>query len=319
VNSRAAVILLFVTVTGVAARDNPRDVLAELGDSLFASLSDTVTLSRLVVLPFADKTRGEQSSRGTAIAEYFIGRLQREERFTVVDRSAFKDMIAEIELSQTDLIDESSAVTAGKMLAADAILTGTIAEVFGKSRISAKIIRTETSEILTSASVVAAPAALDGLTKKLLGERTQVSATAFRSLLLPGWGQFYSNQYTRGSISLAACGAMAGYTIFSIVKTHNARVERDNWRNYMDSEEYQTVRSTTSETWEDGMAEYRALDREYGEQFDRAVVAGIITGGVWTLNVVDALIAGVQAKRRFEPYFAHDARGGSGVGVCVRF
>lgn len=311
----ATVLILLTSATAAVSHDDPHEVLAELSDSLLAALSDTMSISRLAVLPFADKTEGEQSSRGTAIAEYLVGRLQGEERFTLVDRAAFQEMIAEIELSQTDLVDESTAVKAGKMLAADAILTGTIGEVFGKSRVSAKIIRTETSEILASASVVAAPAALQGLTKELLGERTQVSATAFRSALLPGWGQFYSHQYTRGGISLAACGAMVGYTIYSIVKTHNARVERDEWDAYMDSREWQE----SGIPWEEARAEYRRLDKDYGERFDRAVVAGIITGGVWTLNVVDALIAGVQAKRRFEPYFAHDGRGGSEVGVCVWF
>jgi TolB-like protein len=319
----ATMLAILATAFTATARDDARDALAKLADSLLVELSDdTAAISRLAVLPFDDKTQNANSSRGTALGEYFVSRLRGDGRFTLVDRASFKEMIAEIELSQSDLVDESTAVEAGAMLAADAILTGTISEVFGKTRISAKIIRTGTSEVLANASVVAAPAALDGLTKELLGERAQVSSTVFRSVLVPGWGQFYSRRYVRGGISLAASAGGLGYTVYSIVKTRNARAEYDDWASKWTQDPPEGV--TGPEWWgnnEDGLF-YRKKDRlyrEYSEQFDRAVIAGIITGGVWTLNVVDALIAGVQAKRRFEPYFALDPWGTSAVGVCVRF
>ena len=319
----STIVVLLATAFAATARDDARDALAEMADSLLIQLNaDTAAVSRLAVLPFADKTQKTNSSRGTALCEYFVSRLRGDGRFTIVDRASFKEMIAEIELSQTDLVDESTAIQAGEILAADAILTGTISEVFGKTRISAKIIRTGTSEVLANASVVAAPAALDGLTKELLGERAQVSSTVFRSVLVPGWGQFYCRRYVRGGISLAASAGGLGYTVYSIVKTHNARAEYDNWAGKWTQDPPKGVDGP--EWWgdnEDGLF-YQKKDKlykEYSDEFDRAVVTGIVTGGIWTLNVVDALIAGVQAKRRFEPYFALDPGGTSAVGVCVRF
>lgn len=319
----ATILAILATAFTATAGNDARDALAELADSLLVQLNvDTAGFSRVAVLPFSDKTQEKNSSRGTALGEYFVSRLRGDGRFTLVDRASFKEMIAEIELSRSDLVDESTAIKAGAMLAADAILTGTISEVFGKTRIFAKIIRTETSEVLANASVVAAPAALDGLTKELLGERAQISSTVFRSVLVPGWGQFYSRQYVRGAVSLAASAGGLGYTVYAIVKTQNARARYDDWAARWTQDPPEGV--TGPEWWgnnEDGLF-YQKKDRlyrEYSDQFDRAVVAGIVTGGVWTLNVIDALIAGVQAKRRFEPYFVLDPWGTSAAGLCVRF
>lgn len=187
---------------------------------------------------------------------------------------------------------------------------------------AARVVRTERSEILASASVVVAPAALQGLTRELPGERTQVSASAFRSLLLPGWGQFYTRKYARGGISLALCTGALGYTVYAIVKTHNARVEYDDFAAKWQEDPPSGI---TGPRWwgdnQDGIFYQRkdSIYQEYSEQYDRAVLAGTITGALWSLNVVDAVIAGVQSQRKFQPYFTVDRNADPRFGMYVGF
>ena len=43
---------------------------------------------------------------------------------------------------------------------------------------------------------------------------------------------------------------------------------------------------------------------DYEEKFDNMTLIGMIAGGVWTLNLLDAMLAGVQSKKQFELYFS---------------
>jgi TolB-like protein len=311
-------LFLILTVLCAIAYGNT-DKLETLCDSLCKAIPHSEFAPRLAVLPFDNKTGNENTDYGTALAEFIIGHLFTCKSIILVDRIDFKKVIREINFSRSGFADEQQVLEMGKALSADYILTGSITDLFGQYRINTKILNTESTEIVAHASAVIAPVTLDGVTEELLGERTQVSSSILRSIVVPGWGQLYTGHYVRGGISLAAGAGSLGYTIYAIVKTRNARIDRDEWREYMDTEEYQHIRKTTEETWEDGINKYKVFDREYGKHFDRAVIAGIITGGIWTFNVVDALIAGVQSKRKFEPYFSINLRGKSEAGVCVRF
>jgi hypothetical protein len=75
-------------------------------------------------------------------------------------------ILQEQKLSSTELIDKSTALRLGKLVAAQSILTGSIVESRTGTEIVARLVDTETSEILASEDVydeVKDPAALRGL------------------------------------------------------------------------------------------------------------------------------------------------------------
>jgi TolB-like protein len=294
-----------------------------LCDSLSRQFPDSIVAPRLAVLPFTDNTGRNQ---GQAVAELMIIALQKQGRFKLVDRTEFQKAIMEIEISQSDMIDSTTALRIGKVLTAPYLCTGTIADIFGTSRINVKILRTETTEIMAAAWVAAAPAALDGLTKKLFGERMQVTASLFRSAAAPGWGQFYSRQPLRGALCLAAFIGAGGYSIYSAQQTAEAKRE---WRNNSNREDSLWMSDISADTarfhisWPSAVKRDKeklaALYNDYSDKFDRTVIAGAITGAVWAINLLDAAIAGAQARRAFRPYFSASAGGRYGTGIAVSF
>ncbi len=151
-----------------------------LCDSLAAQFPDSIVSPRLAVLPFTDNTGKGQ---GRSVAEMVVSCLQKNRRFLLVDRMEFQKALAEIELSQTDVIDSASALRGGEMVSAPYLLTGIVSAIFGSCRINARIIQTETLRIFSSAWAAVSQSELDGLTKELLGERGKITAALFVSEL----------------------------------------------------------------------------------------------------------------------------------------
>ncbi len=327
---RTALSLLFAAsvclgpCSAVQAR-NVEASLTSLVDSLLLGVPESTTVTRLAVLPFDDKAGAAEANRGVAVATLVMARLAADGRFALVDRAAFKKMLNEIELSQSDLVEESGAVRAGKMLAADALLTGSLTELFGTVRVSAKIIRTETSEILATASVRVERNALDTFSRQ---EKGRVSSSVFRSLIAPGWGQFYTDHYARGAISLTLCVGAAGYCAYAIAATVDAHNEYDEYYDYLTysqqaQDDIQAEAQQTGRHIDSVRADYRErLDTYYDNYVaahDRAIVAGVLTGVAWGLNLVDAAIAGAQSRREFKLYFMAlpDVGGGARLSLAI--
>ncbi|HON09519.1 MAG TPA: FlgO family outer membrane protein [Chitinispirillaceae bacterium] len=300
-------IIFTAAINAFCSKENDAVKLIDgLCDSLVQSIKTTEKL-RLAVLPFSDKA-GAESEKGKAVAEIIVSNLDRSNRFTLVERGEFQKMLQEIELSQTDLVDEATAVKAGKIMAADAVLSGSITDVFGSYRINARIIRTETGEILASVSVAVAPAALDGITKELLGEKVQVSSSIFRSLLAPGWGQYYTNHPGHGTIFLSLTAVSAGFTVWSIV----------DWSVKSGEVSANRTKLLSKDPDEDKRLREKAVD-ERDEARRRAAIAGSITGAVWAINLIDAAILGGKEKNKIrELYFSFEG-GIPEAGIVLSF
>jgi TolB-like protein len=292
-----------------------------LCDSLVGQFPDSIASPRLAVIPFTDNTG---KSQGQGVAELVVICLQKSKRFSLVDRMEFQKALAEIELSQSDMVDSASALKVGKLVSAPYLLTGTIANIFGACKINAKIIRTETMRLFSTGSVTVAPAALDGLTKELLGEQGKISSALFRSLVAPGWGQFYTEHPVRGGISLAAGVGALGYTLTKGYQTGKANNKYSDFCNWMGSPEW-TEDLNRRYKEGDSLAATKdsikadSLYNMYSKKFDQTVIAGAITGGIWALNLIDAALAGAQAKKKFKLYFSGDMRKNVSFGVAYCF
>jgi tetratricopeptide (TPR) repeat protein/TolB-like protein len=118
----------------------------------------------LSVLPF--ELNGVVSESSVSFQDRLIDSLVNQNRFRVVERAKLDVILQEQKLSRTELIDKNTALRLGKLVAAQSIVTGSIIETGNGTEIVARLVDTETSEILASEDVydeVKDPAALRGL------------------------------------------------------------------------------------------------------------------------------------------------------------
>ena len=326
-------LLVLLMCMTVLCGPSSEDRLQTLCDSLLTGLPDSMEKARLAVLPFTGNMDKKDSSTGRAIAEYIIVCVQKDKRLKLVDRAEFQRIMMELNFSESDMVDPAKVLQAGKLMTANYLLTGTVTTAFGMNRVSAKIIKTETSEIISAASVSVAPVELEGFTRELFGEKAQISASVYRSLVVPGWGQFYSRKYVRGGTSLVFClGSLATTLVLSM----QAADKNNEWSDYQatyGNSEHPTVNATAEAArragTSTGTAYYEALADvtgktnnlydDYSKSFDRVVIAGAVTGGLWALNLLDAAIAGMQEKNHFRPYFSAGIGGVVETGLVIRF
>jgi hypothetical protein len=296
-----------------------KELTALFGDLIKGDTTRAVKV--IAVMPFGASGKSVTEDAGRSVAEFGVVALQSSGRYRVVERAQMGKALEEIKLAQSGLMSDSAGIQVGKMLSADRLLVGTVSDLFGKRMISARIVRTETGEVLSSASVTVAAQDLTKFSKELLGEKGQVSATLFRSAVLPGWGQLYAQHTGHGVVSLVAFVGAAGYLAYCVTTTSSAHGKSDSYTAYLGSPQWQQDATDTlrqiygSQVVVDDAALKKALVdyytakqddlyRDYSRKYDYAMIAGIITGGVWALNLVDAAILGAQGKKKFDLYFS---------------
>lgn len=268
---------------------------------LFKELSQKVTPTKgavLAVLPFEMQAQDLAKNSGVVVAEFGIGYFQKEGKFTVVDRANFKALVNEQELANSDLVEQEKAIQMGKLLTAQYLVTGVISTAFGKTNLSAKLLNTETGEVLSTSSKNIGVAKWDDFTKSILAEKSQWSASVLRSLVVPGWGQYYAGKPVRGTLSLVAGLGSFAYALFATVDASNANTEYSNAKNEVIANPGKWNSTAEQQAYVD---EFR---QSYNQKIDRQVLAWSLMGGVWVLNLIDAGIAGVQLKNQFKPYFS---------------
>ncbi len=110
---------------------------------------------RLAVLYFdIESPTPEHALLKKGIAEMIITDLANDPALTVVERGRLEEVIAELNLQQTKKVDASTAQQLGKLLGAQYLVMGTlISQSFG-TRLSAKLLKVETAEVLGSAAEV---------------------------------------------------------------------------------------------------------------------------------------------------------------------
>jgi len=105
----------------------------------------------LTVLPFEHK--GGVSEAGLSFQDNLINSLVDQQRFRVVERNRLDLILQEQKLSRTLLVDQNTALKLGKLVAAGSVITGSMVATRTGVEIVARIIDTETSEIIETADV----------------------------------------------------------------------------------------------------------------------------------------------------------------------
>ena len=105
----------------------------------------------MTVLPF--EQMGAVSEAGLSFQDNLIDSLVDQDRFWVIERAKLDLILQEQKLSRSGLIDRRTALRLGRLVAAQAIVTGSIIETRTGIEIVGRMIDTETSEILATEDV----------------------------------------------------------------------------------------------------------------------------------------------------------------------
>lgn len=145
-------------------REGDNEILIEAKDQAGNLADKKITVKRKVpqalqlqerlslsVLPF--EQNGAVSESSLSFQDRLIDSLVNQNRFRVVERAKLDVILQEQKLSSTELMDKGTALRLGKLVAAQSIVTGSIVESRTGMEIVARLVDTETSEILASEDV----------------------------------------------------------------------------------------------------------------------------------------------------------------------
>jgi curli biogenesis system outer membrane secretion channel CsgG len=147
--------------------------LSNLAGKLATQVNDH-SKKKVAVLDFTD-LQGGSSELGKYIAEQLTVNLVIGKRdFSVLDRANLKSILAEHKLTATGLVDPENAKKLGMFAGVDALILGTIIPKGTNTTLNAKIITTDTAEIVGAAR---AEFVTDGNVQQLMSHPvTEVSA-----------------------------------------------------------------------------------------------------------------------------------------------
>lgn len=144
--------------------DGPNQITITATDRTGATVTKTASVVRKVeeveqigsrlavaVLPFTQK--GAASDLYGSAFESLVDALVNQGRFKVVSRDQLENILRELKLSRSALVDQATAVRAGKLAAAEAIMVATVNESSKSVEVYAQLINTETSTVLASRDI----------------------------------------------------------------------------------------------------------------------------------------------------------------------
>lgn len=127
--------------------------LTELAQKLATQIKDN-SKKKVAVLDFTD-LQGSGSELGRYIAEELtVNLVMNRKDFSVLDRANLKSVLAEHKLTATGLIDPDNAKKLGQFAGVDALIMGTIVPMNENIQLTAKIITTDTAEIVGAAKTL---------------------------------------------------------------------------------------------------------------------------------------------------------------------
>ena len=126
---------------------------AEIED-LSSQIARRVNMSskgNVAVVDFVDLSGRSVNDLCRYIPNGLIDRLFRTGKFQLLERKLLPKIMEELKLNFNDLFDPRSAKRMGRLLGADALLSGTISDMGKSIKVNARLIQTETGRILAVA------------------------------------------------------------------------------------------------------------------------------------------------------------------------
>lgn len=118
----------------------------------FSRSAEKAGVQRLAVLPFIPMD-GSSSSEGINLSECLTTRMARYGRLQVVERRLLKSLLSEHRLGQTGMLDGRDLARIGRMLQAQAVVTGSFITLGNTVQIQARLVHIETGVIIAARRV----------------------------------------------------------------------------------------------------------------------------------------------------------------------
>lgn len=280
------------------AEQKPAKSVPELMQRLFA-IAVPAGVHAVAVVPFVSEGKAPSDfNPGVMAAEYAAVHISKDSRFVLVERERLEVLLQEQAMVQAGLASDSAAAETGKVVSARYLVMGKV-QVFpdGSQMVAARLVDGESGRVLSAAVAKKSEQALRKLYLESIGERVQVSATVFRSLVAPGWGQYYANQTVKGALwNVLAVGAV-GYTVWRGLEWRESQEVLESFRN----KEPSTV--VPGESGDDWLLRANLAREDRNNTARQFNIALGVTGGIWMLNVLDAWIAGHRESQRIQTQY----------------
>lgn len=186
---------------------------------------------RIAVLPF--ETVGPMSQEkqlGLLVASELTTYLRRDHGLMMVERSALAKVMEELALGQTGVTDPSQTAEVGKLAGAQGLIVGSVSDAGDRYLVSARVVSVESGTVEVAEETHLPAADLIALSSEAVVLRTR-SGSVFRSVLLPGWAQFYNREPVKGTLFLGtevfAAGAAVAFHLMGMNAEDRYKSSRD--------------------------------------------------------------------------------------------
>ncbi|MCX7958040.1 MAG: FlgO family outer membrane protein [Deltaproteobacteria bacterium] len=233
---------------------------------------------RVVVSSFSNN--GELAKKkeiGTLVMGELMINLSKFNNIELIEREKLAKILDEMKLAQLGFADEKTAAQVGKMLQAQVVIVGEVAEAGDKFVINSRIVDVESAKVLYQEGFNSPMEGMIALSSESLVLKSKLDAT-YRSLILPGWGQFYNGDKIKGVVfTVAEIGIFA-----TAVSMHiNGSRKEDEYK-----------KTDCTDKGQDCLDKVQKLKSE-GEDFYKLRNYFVYGGAaVWVLNVLDAYLSG---------------------------
>jgi TolB-like protein len=258
--------------------------MRKLSDGLaagFGRLPGSARYRRLAVLSFGEVgTEAKKRQLGAIVTAEIATSLKRDHGLMLVERARLTEVLGELKLQQSLGVDASQAGQIGKMADAQALVIGSVSEAGDRFLVNARIVATQTGETLAAESQPVAAAGMVSLASDAVVLRSR-SAAVFRSVLVPGFGQFYNRQPVKAWMFIGTEAAVLGSALAFHLSGNSAYAQ------YRDVSRASgpTPSAEASHLYDTASSRYRTRDW-------LLVGAGV----VWAVNVADAYLSGVDGE-----------------------
>jgi len=134
------------------AQTQASEELKPLAEQLGDGVKDRTDI-KLAVLEFS-YTSDKASDGPAIIQERLTTLLAQNKKLTLIERSLLKKVLGELKLQASGVLDEETTKKLGKLLGADAVVTGTLNDIKdGETEVNARVVETESGKILAAAAV----------------------------------------------------------------------------------------------------------------------------------------------------------------------
>lgn len=213
---------------------------------------------------------------GELTSELFVANISKKKQFDLVERENLDKLLGELKLSLLGITNPKLASKVGKMLNAQIFITGAVSDLGENFYVNIRAIDVASAKIIVVAKAKIPQGDVIALSSKYIVRKTKLGAL-YRSTIMPGWGQIYSEKKVKGTIFTVATLGLAIGGISSYI-VGNTYYYNDKYKNATNSEDattyYDKAKSTVS----------------------LANNLFLATGVMWIVNMVDAYISGEEKK-----------------------